>query len=347
MKFIDEAKIKVQAGKGGNGCLSFRREKFMPLGGPDGGDGGDGGSIFLVGDENLNTLIDFRYKRQFQAENGQPGQGSDCTGRSAEDLYIRVPLGTLVYDEDTGELIGDVTKHKQVLKVAQGGFHGIGNARFKSSVNRSPRQTTKGSLGEARHLRLEMKVLADVGLLGLPNAGKSTLIRSISAARPKVADYPFTTLHPNLGVVKVESDRSFVVADIPGIIEGAAEGAGLGLRFLKHVMRTRLLLHVVDIAPFDGTDPVQAATTIIHELEKYSPELAVKPRWLVFNKVDLIQDPEQLAGTKQRVMDALGWEGPVFEISALNHIGLKPLIYKVMDFLTEVGKNEEEIAEEQ
>lgn len=346
MKFIDEAKIKVQAGKGGNGCLSFRREKFIPLGGPDGGDGGDGGSIFLKGDENLNTLVDFRFKRQFHAENGQSGQGSDCTGRSAEDLYIRVPLGTLVYDEDTGELIGDVTKHEQVLKVAQGGFHGLGNARFKSSVNRSPRQTTKGSLGEARQLRLEMKVLADVGLLGLPNAGKSTLIRSISAARPKVADYPFTTLHPNLGVVKVESDRSFVVADIPGIIEGAAEGAGLGLRFLKHVMRTRLLLHVVDIAPIDETDPVTAATTIIHELEKYSPDLAIKPRWLVFNKVDLIPDPEQLEEAKKRVIDALAWKGPVFEISALNQIGLKPLIYKVMDFLTSVGRDEEEIVVE-
>ena len=332
MKFIDEAKITVQAGKGGDGCLSFRREKYIHFGGPNGGDGGDGGCIYLVAAENLNTLIDFRYKRIFKAQNGAPGQGSDCSGRKGESLYIRVPLGTLIYDQDSGALLGDVTQAGQELLIAQGGFHGLGNARFKSSTNRAPRQTSEGTPGQLRNLRLELKVLADVGLLGFPNAGKSTLIRSISAAKPKVADYPFTTLHPNLGVVRVDMDRSFVVADIPGIIEGAAEGAGLGLQFLKHVARTRLLLHIVDMYPPDGSSPADAAVTIAHEVEKYSDTLAQKPRWLVLNKIDLISEEDQVRLEKE-VVKALNWKGPVYKISALNKKGLQPLIYDIMDFL--------------
>lgn len=332
MKFIDEAKIKIQAGKGGDGCLSFRREKYIPLGGPDGGDGGDGGSVYLVGDRDLNTLVEFRYKRIFKAKNGMPGMGKDRRGKSGQDLYIRVPLGTLVYDINTDELIGDVTKEDQEFKIAQGGFHGLGNARFKSSTNRAPRQTSKGSLGEQRELRLELKVLADVGLLGLPNAGKSTFIRAISSAKPKVADYPFTTMHPNLGVVRVDPARSFVVADIPGIIEGASEGIGLGLRFLKHVARTKLLLHIVDLAPVDDSDPIESAKTIVKEIEKYGETLIDKPRWLVLNKVDLLSE-EEVQERREAVLDALNWQGPVYEISALKKLDLPTLVYDIMDFI--------------
>ncbi|OGT30377.1 MAG: GTPase ObgE [Gammaproteobacteria bacterium RIFCSPHIGHO2_12_FULL_35_23] len=338
MKFVDEAKIKVQAGKGGDGCLSFRREKYVPLGGPNGGDGGDGGSIYLVGDEGLNTLIDFRYQRIFKAENGMPGEGSDCRGRKGEDLYIRVPLGTLVYDEDTDELLGDVTNKDQPFKVVQGGFHGLGNARFKSSVNRAPRQTTKGSLGETRQLRLELKVLADVGLLGLPNAGKSTFIRAISSAKPKVADYPFTTLHPNLGVVRAENHRSFVVADIPGLIEGAAEGAGLGIQFLKHLTRTKLLLHIVDVSPFDNTSPAEAIKAIVKEMKKYSTALIEKPRWLMFNKIDLLPEADWQAVCKATVKK-IKWQGPVYYVSALQKQHLKKLINDIMSFLEAAKQN--------
>jgi GTP-binding protein len=332
MKFVDEATITVEAGKGGNGCLSFRREKFIPKGGPDGGDGGDGGSVWVEADESLNTLIDYRFTRRFKAQNGQSGSGRNCTGSKGEDLILKVPVGTTVVDVDTGEVLADLTRVGQQEKVAQGGFHGLGNTRFKSSVNRAPRQTTKGSEGELRNLRLELKVLADVGLLGLPNAGKSTLIRSISAAKPKVADYPFTTLVPNLGVVRTEAHRSFVVADIPGIIEGAAEGAGLGIRFLKHLARNRVLLHLVDMAPWDETTPAQAAVTAVNELEKFSHTLAQQPRWLVLNKLDLLPEEEQDAAC-QAVIDALSWEGPVYRISALNKLGLESLVHDLQDFL--------------
>ena len=283
MKFVDEAVIKIEAGNGGHGCVSFRREKFIPFGGPDGGDGGDGGSIYLVGNPELNTLIDYRYQRQFKASNGQSGMGANCTGKKGDDLFIQVPIGTLAYDVDTGECLVDIQEPNIPVLIAQGGFHGLGNTRYKSSVNRAPRQTTKGSLGESRQIRLELRVLADVGLLGLPNAGKSTLIRAVSSAKPKVADYPFTTLYPNLGVVSVDSYKSFVMADIPGLIEGASEGTGLGHRFLKHLSRTCVLLHVIDVAPLDETDPVATAKIIVHELEAYNPELLTKPRWLVLN----------------------------------------------------------------
>lgn len=330
MKFIDEVTIQVEAGRGGDGCLSFRREKYIPFGGPNGGDGGDGGSVFLVGDKNINTLVDFRYKTIFKAQKGQHGQGSECTGKSGEDLFIKVPLGTLAYDEDTQELLGDVVEHEQQLKVAQGGFHGLGNTRFKSSTNRAPRKTTKGTPGEKRTLKLELKVLADVGLLGLPNAGKSTFIRAVSAARPKVADYPFTTLHPNLGVVRVDVDNSFVIADIPGVIEGAAEGAGLGIQFLKHVSRTQLLLHLVDVAPLDGSDPVDAVNKIAKELERFSSDLAVKPRWLVLNKIDLLPEEEREVHCNE-IIKRLNWQGPVFAISAIRKIGTQKLIYAIMD----------------
>ncbi len=332
MKFVDEATITVEAGKGGNGCLSFRREKFIPKGGPDGGDGGDGGSIWVEADESLNTLIDYRFTRRFKAQNGESGSGRNCTGSKGEDLILKVPVGTTIVDVDTGEVLADLTRIGQQDKIAQGGFHGLGNTRFKSSVNRAPRQTTKGSEGELRNLRLELKVLADVGLLGLPNAGKSTLIRSISAAKPKVADYPFTTLVPNLGVVRTEAHRSFVVADIPGIIEGAAEGAGLGIRFLKHLARNRVLLHLVDMAPWDETTPAQAAVTAVNELEKFSQTLAQQPRWLVLNKLDMLPEEEQDAAC-QAVIDALGWEGSVYRISALNKLGLTPLVHDLQDFL--------------
>ncbi len=293
MKFVDEAPITVHAGNGGNGCMSFRREKYVPFGGPDGGDGGDGGSVYLRADDALNTLIDYRYQRQHRAKSGQSGRGANCTGHGGDDLVLDVPVGTTVIDADTGEVLGDLTQPGQKLLVAQGGFHGIGNARFKSSVNRAPRQTKPGMPGESRNLRLELKVLADVGLLGMPNAGKSTLIHAISSARPKVADYPFTTLVPNLGVVSVSKMRSFVVADIPGLIPGAAQGAGLGIRFLKHLTRTKLLLHLVDVMPVDGSDPVENARAIEKELLAFSPTLASRPRWLVLNKLDLIPEEER------------------------------------------------------
>ena len=355
MKFVDEATIKVEAGKGGNGIVSFRREKYIELGGPDGGDGGDGGSVYLIGDVNLNTLVDFRYSRRYKAENGGQGARRRMTGKSGDDLYIKVPLGTSVHDKDTEELIGDVTAADQVLCVAQGGFHGIGNVRYKSSTNRAPRQAKPGTLGEARTLNLEMKVLADVGLLGLPNAGKSTLISSVSGARPKVANYPFTTLHPNLGVVSVDVSRSFVMADIPGIIEGAAEGAGLGIQFLKHVSRTRLLLHLVDIAPPDeNEDPLEAIRVIEKEMVRFSPELAEYERWLVINKTDLLAEDE-----RDQICDdlvkRLDWTGKVFKISAISKHGTQDLIYNIMDYVDEQKelalvedeiKNEAEVKEE-
>ena len=317
MKFVDEATIEVTAGKGGNGCVSFRREKFVPKGGPDGGDGGDGGSVLLEGDDALNTMIDYRYTRRFRADNGEAGRGRNCSGKSGADLILPVPLGTTVFDEDSGEVLGDIREAGERLLVAQGGFHGLGNTRYKSSVNRAPRQSSPGTEGESRKLKLELKVLADVGLLGLPNAGKSTLIRAVSAATPKVADYPFTTLIPSLGVVKVDAHRSFVVADIPGLIEGASEGAGLGIRFLKHLTRNRVLLHLVDVAPIDGSDPAEAACAVIRELERFSPTLAARPRWLVLNKIDLLDEAE-IAACRERVVAALGWEGPVYEISAVS-----------------------------
>jgi GTP-binding protein len=346
MKFVDEATIQVDAGKGGNGCVSFRREKYIEFGGPDGGDGGDGGSVYLVGDTNLNTLADFRFTRRYRAESGEQGKGRNMTGKSGEDTYIRVPLGTVVHDEDTQELIGDVVKEGQKLLVAQGGFHGVGNTRFKSSTNRAPRQSTPGTPGESRRLVLELKVLADVGLLGMPNAGKSTLIRAVSAAKPKVANYPFTTLHPNLGVVSVEAHRSFVMADIPGIIEGAAEGAGLGLQFLKHISRTRLLLHLVDVAPFDeNIDPVEEIRTIEREMVNFSPELADYERWLVLNKIDLLAIEERDSRCDE-IIKKLNWQGPVFKISAMNKLGTKDLCYKIMEYIEEKRESLEKSTED-
>tara|TARA_Y100001001_G_scaffold163344_1_gene192103 strand:+ start:400 stop:1560 length:1161 start_codon:yes stop_codon:yes gene_type:complete len=332
MKFVDEAEIRVEAGDGGNGTISFRREKYVPRGGPDGGDGGDGGSVYLVADENLNTLIDYRFDRFHRAERGQNGQGSNCNGKGGKDLTLSVPVGTRATDADTLEVLGDLTKHGQKLKVAQGGYHGLGNARFKSSVNRAPRQKSNGTPGEIRNLKLELMLLADVGLLGLPNAGKSTFIRSVSAAKPKVADYPFTTLVPNLGVVRQDSQRSFVIADIPGLIEGAAEGAGLGIRFLKHLERCRILLHLVDLMPADQSDPVENAKTIINELEKYSPKLASKPRWLVFNKIDLLLEDEAEALCND-IKEALEWDGPTYQISAFQRLNLDPLCHEIMNYL--------------
>ena len=342
MKFVDEAIIKVHAGKGGNGCLSFRREKYIPKGGPDGGDGGDGGSVFLVGADGLNTLIDFRYTRNFKAENGQQGSSAECTGRGGEHLVLEVPIGTTVLDDETGDVLGDITELGQELKIAQGGFHGLGNTRYKSSTNRAPRQTSPGQEGEVRTLKLELKVLADVGLLGLPNAGKSTFIRSVSAARPKVADYPFTTLVPNLGVVGMSGDKSFVVADIPGLIEGASEGAGLGIRFLKHLTRTRLLLHLVDMMPYDTSTPGENAQVIEQELAKFSPTLAGGDRWLILNKVDLLPEDEVDARC-QEVVDHLNWDGPVFRISGLASQGTKALCAAIMDYID--GHREEEKAD--
>jgi GTP-binding protein len=332
MKFVDEATIDVKAGDGGNGCVSFRREKFIPMGGPDGGDGGDGGSVYLVADAGLNTLADFRYNRRFVAKRGENGSGRNCTGKSGEDLEVRVPAGTLVYEDDTGELLGDLVADQQRLLVARGGFHGIGNARYKSSTNRAPRQSKPGTPGEQHALRLELKLLADVGLLGKPNAGKSTLIRAISSAKPKVADYPFTTLYPNLGVVRVEAHRSFVVADIPGLIEGAAEGAGLGIQFLKHLSRTGLLLHLVDVAPLDGGDPADDVRAIVAELEKFSAELGGRERWLVLNKVDLLPEEDREAHCRA-IIDRLGWHGPVFTIAAISKDGTRELVFAIMDHL--------------
>ena len=334
MRFVDEATIKVIAGNGGNGIIHFHREKFITRGGPDGGDGGDGGSVFLVGSHDLNTLSDFRTIRTYEAEQGKKGFKKKMIGKGGDDLYVNVPIGTLVYDMDTEELIGDVTKDQQTLLVAKGGFHGLGNARFKSSTNRSPRKCTEGSLGERRELRIELKVLADVGLLGMPNAGKSTLIRAVSSARPKVANYPFTTLYPNLGVVDVDGFRSFVIADIPGLIEGAAEGAGLGIQFLKHLSRTRVLLHIIDIAPYDGSDPVESAEKILKELEKYSPEMLDEPRFLILNKIDLLPEEESQAVCDD-IIERLNWKGPLYKISAISGLGTKEMAYDIMSHLEE------------
>ncbi len=333
MKFVDEAHIRVEAGKGGDGCLSFRREKFVPRGGPDGGDGGDGGSIYLEVDEGLNTLVDFRHRRLFRASSGEGGKGRDRIGRKSDDVIIKVPLGTLVYDDDTGELIGDLVNNGDRLVVARGGFHGLGNARFKSSINQAPRKFTKGTPGEQRNLRLEMQILADVGLLGLPNAGKSSLIRQVSAARPKVADYPFTTLHPNLGVVSLDLGQSFVIADIPGLIEGAADGAGLGIQFLKHLSRTRLLLHIVDAGAVDDLEQLtQDVLTIVNELHRYDESLGHQERWLVLNKIDLIND-EKLAQLKAAIINSLQLKKPVYEISAINGAGCKQLMWDIYAWL--------------
>ncbi|MCG7601888.1 Obg family GTPase CgtA [Halomonas sp. McH1-25] len=341
MQFVDEASIIVEAGKGGNGCLSFRREKYVPKGGPDGGDGGHGGCVYLIGDESLNTLIDFKYQRFYKAQNGQPGQGRQMSGKAGDDLHVKVPVGTTLIDEDTLEVIADVTEPGQVVLVAQGGRRGLGNIHFKSSTNRAPRRITPGTEGERRNLRLEMKVMADVGLLGMPNAGKSTLIRSVSAAKPKVANYPFTTLVPNLGVVKLGMHEHFVMADVPGLIEGASEGAGLGLRFLKHLTRTRLLLHVVDVAPFDDSDPVDAAQAITHELEQFSMTLAERPRWLVLNKLDLLPEGEREARVDD-IVSRLGWDGPVYRISAISGDGTQALVQAVHRWLTEQRRLEAE-----
>ena len=339
MKFVDEVTITVAAGKGGDGCLSFRREKYVARGGPDGGDGGDGGSVRLRADEALNTMVDYRFQRGFRAANGEAGRGRHCTGASADDLVLPVPVGTTVIDDATQEVLGDLTRPGQELLVAQGGFHGLGNSRFKSSVNRAPRQTTAGSSGEERVLRLELKVLADVGLVGLPNAGKSTLVRAVSAARPRVADYPFTTLVPSLGVVRVDALRSFVIADIPGLIAGAAEGAGLGVRFLRHLTRNRLLLQLVDAAPVDGGDPVAAARTIRAELEAFSPALAARPRWLVLNKVDLLTRAAREA-LVARVRRELPWEGPLHLLAAATGEGTERLCQAIMRALEQRGERE-------
>ncbi len=329
MKFIDEAKIDVVAGDGGNGIASFRREKFIPFGGPDGGDGGRGGDVFAIADRNINTLVDYRFAKLHRARKGEHGRGSDCYGKGADDITLRMPVGTLITELETGERVADLTEHGQVALLAKGGKGGLGNIHFKSSTNRSPRQQTDGETGQERHLKLELKVLADVGLLGMPNAGKSTFIAAVSNARPKIADYPFTTLHPNLGVVRVGPERSFVIADVPGLIEGAADGAGLGHQFLRHLQRTGLLLHIVDLAPFDAAvDPVKEAKAIVGELTKYDAALAAKPRWLVLNKLDMI-DP---AESKKRIADFVKrfkWKGPVFAISALTRSGCEELIFAI------------------
>ncbi|QEY27003.1 GTPase ObgE [Neisseria zalophi] len=350
MKFIDEAKIEVAAGKGGNGAVSFRREKFVPRGGPDGGDGGKGGSIFAIADENINTLIEYRFVKRYQAKNGEKGHGSDRYGKGADDIELHMPIGTVIRDTDTGETLADLTRHGQKVCLARGGKGGLGNIHFKSSVNRAPKQATPGEDGEIRSLQLELKVLADVGLLGMPNAGKSTLISAVSAARPKVADYPFTTLHPNLGVVRMDENNSFVMADIPGLIEGAAEGAGLGHRFLKHLSRTGLLLHVVDLAPFDDSiNPAEEALAIVEELRKYDEEeLYGKPRWLVLNKLDMLSEEEAEQRTAE-FLKQIGWNHPapddrfgfdmktprLFKISALAHQGTQELVYQINAYLTE------------
>jgi len=339
MKFVDEVVIKVQAGRGGNGCMSFRRERAVPFGGPDGGDGGDGGSVYLTADEAVNTMVDYRYIRGYQAQSGQSGRGANCTGPSGEDLVLSVPVGTTVIDEDTGEVLGDLLKPGQRLLVAQGGWHGLGNTRYKSSTNRAPRQTSKGTEGEQRNLRMEMKVLADVGLLGLPNAGKSTLIRAVSSAKPKVADYPFTTLVPNLGVVRVQAHRSFVMADIPGLIAGASEGAGLGIRFLKHLTRTRLLLHLVDVLPPDESDPVAAVRDIANELDRFSPTLSSRQRWLVLNKVDLLPEDERETRCRD-IVERLDWQGPVYRVAAISGDGTKALCGDIMTHLEQCWADE-------
>lgn len=348
MKLVDEAEITVTAGNGGNGCIGFRREKFIPLGGPDGGDGGNGGDVWLQADENLNTLVDFRHQRQFRAQRGENGMGSQMYGKGGEDIVVAVPVGTVVHNVDTDEVIGDLTTHAQRLLVAKGGKGGLGNMHFKSSVNRSPRRATPGGEGEQRTLRLELKLLADVGLLGFPNAGKSTFIRAVSAATPKVADYPFTTLYPNLGVVSVEPHRSFVIADIPGLIEGAADGAGLGSLFLRHVQRTRLLLHLVDLAPMEGVveaSPAEQVRAIEHELRKYDPAMLEKPRWLVLNKADLMFEDEarERAG---EVVAELGWDGPWYLVSAIGREGTWPIMLEVQTFLDRMREDEAEARHE-
>ncbi len=338
MKFVDEVTIHVAAGSGGDGSASFRREKFIPFGGPDGGDGGSGGSVWLEADEGLNTLADFRHVRRYRAERGQNGMGWQRTGKSADDVIITVPVGTVVFEQDTGEELGDLTHHGERLLVAKGGRGGLGNLHFKSSTNRAPRQTTSGKPGEERNLRLELRVLADVGLLGMPNAGKSTLIRAVSAARPRVADYPFTTLHPNLGVVSVGPHQSFVMADIPGVIEGAAEGAGLGLRFLKHLERTRILVHLVDAVPHDPEqDPVEDMRRLVGELERFSPELAARERWLVLNKLDLLPEDER-ESWKQELVAAMGWQGPVYAVSGLTGAGTDALCRELMARLEQIDE---------
>jgi len=334
MKFVDEARIQVKAGDGGNGCVSFRREKYIEFGGPDGGDGGDGGCVYLQASKDLSTLVDFRHSRHFEAERGKNGFGRNMTGHRGDDKVLEVPVGTVVYDDETDELIGDITEDGGKLLVAQGGYHGLGNLRYRSSVNRAPRQSKPGSEGEMRQLRLEMKVLADVGLLGLPNAGKSTLISSVSSARPKIADYPFTTLYPNLGVVRVQDYKSFVIADIPGLIEGAAEGAGLGVQFLRHLARTSLLLHLVDVAPIDESNPVESFRVIEKEVQAYSEDLGERERWLILNKIDLLLEEEREA-LCQKIVDELDWQGRVFIISAAANIGTKDLSYQIMQYLDE------------
>lgn len=346
MKFVDEAIIRVEAGDGGNGIISFLREKFISKGGPNGGDGGDGGDVYLIADENLNTLVDYQFEKFHRAERGENGGSVNCTGKRGKDLELRVPVGTRAVDVDTDEVLGDLTRNGQRLRVAKGGWHGLGNARFASSTNRAPRKKTNGTPGEIRNLRLELLLLADVGLLGLPNAGKSTLIRAVSAAKPKVADYPFTTLVPNLGVVRVQSHRSFVIADIPGLIEGAAEGAGLGIQFLKHLERCRLLLHVVDVLPADGSDPAENAVTIVNELAKYSAKLAAKPRWLVFNKLDLVMEDE-LEEIIAQVTSALNWDGPVFKIAAASRTNTERLSADILNYIEQlpVEKAAEPIAD--
>ncbi|MGI9292934.1 MAG: Obg family GTPase CgtA [Pseudomonadales bacterium] len=333
MKFIDEASIQVSAGRGGDGCMSFRRERFIAKGGPDGGDGGDGGSVYLLADEAMTTLVDYRYKRQHKAGSGKSGAGNNCTGHKGDELVLTVPVGTTVFDAGTGELLGDLTTDEQRLLVAQGGWHGLGNTRFKSSTNRAPRQTSKGQDGQSRQLQLELKVLADVGLLGLPNAGKSSLVQAVSAAKTKVADYPFTTLVPQLGVVAVHEQRSFVMADIPGIIAGAADGAGLGIRFLKHLARTQLLLHIIDPMPVDGSDPIANARLICEELQRFSPSLAKRERWLLINKTDLLNE-EQLQTLAAELVAALEWQDrPLFFASALQATGTQSLCEHIMTYL--------------
>jgi GTP-binding protein len=349
MKYIDEALIHVTAGKGGDGVASFRREKYIPKGGPSGGDGGRGGSIFAIADRNINTLVDYRFAREHRAKKGENGRGSDCYGKGAEDIVLRMPVGTVITNAATGEVIADLARHEQKVLLAKGGTGGLGNLHFKSSTNRTPRQFTLGEPAEEFDLKLELKVLADVGLLGMPNAGKSTLIRAVSAARPKVADYPFTTLHPNLGLVRVDQNRSFVMADIPGLIEGAAEGAGLGHRFLKHLARTRLLLHIVDIAPLDeNVDPVREAKAIVKELKKYDESLYRKPRWLVLNKTDLLneQDPDKVS---KKFLRELRWKDKSFLISAVTGEGCRELTYAIMEYLEQESAraNEEGANEEQ
>ncbi|HEX5343429.1 MAG TPA: GTPase ObgE [Duganella sp.] len=347
MKFIDEAKIEVIGGDGGNGCSSFCREKFRPFGGPDGGDGGKGGSIWAVADRNINTLVDFRFSKVHRAGNGEAGRGADCYGRGADDVHLRMPLGTLIIDDTTGEILADLSEHGQLELLAKGGEGGWGNIHFKTSTNRAPRQKTPGKPGEHRVLRLELKVLADVGLLGMPNAGKSTFITAVSNARPKIADYPFTTLHPNLGVVRVSHEKSFVIADIPGLIEGAAEGAGLGHQFLRHLSRTGLLLHIVDLAPFEATvDPVKEAKALVNELKKYDEELVDKPRWLVLNKLDMVPEEERAKKVKDFVKK-FGFKGPVFEISALSHDGTQELVNAIQKHLEETRQTEQRAEETQ